>query len=284
MATHNQVRVIGFLLSDPVIRGEPGAYTAIFKIRTTHRKTEDFYENRNFEDILVFYDDNSDHILMNRIISLVKFDLVDIKGVFNIMTVNKRSKCEHCGAVNVKEKAAATFVYPISLMKRGNLKNEKDYRDSLPEEVLRKHFEEISNEALIIGNVVNTPELLGTEARPCCRYGLGVDRKYYIRTQGTITSDYPWVYSFGKQALMDHEHLKEKALILVDGFLRNREIKNKMVCNTCQQVYTFDDVAMEFVPYSVEYLNGYYTDLDLAKMKTENKRTDADYIRHNLGL
>lgn len=284
MATHNQVRVVGYLLADPVVRGGEGAYNVIFRIRTTHRNTDDFYDQRLFEDILVFYDDNSPSGFMDRVRKLIQYDLVDIKGVFNVMTLNKASECPSCGMTNVKRKASGTFVYPISLMKRGNLTDDKDRRNELPDEILRKHFAEISNQVLLVGTVVKKPELLGTDERPCCRYPLGVDRKYYIRTQGSITSDYPWVYSFSDQARLDSEHLKVGSLILVDAFIRNREVKNNMICECCGEEYQFPDVATEFIPYSIEYLNGFYSDLEIETMKKEEALSDARDMRRQLGL
>ena len=57
MATHNQVRVIGYLLKDPQImnEGEEGGEKVIFLIRTTHRDIEG-YPCMKFQDIMVYYD------------------------------------------------------------------------------------------------------------------------------------------------------------------------------------------------------------------------------------
>ena len=88
---------------------------------------------------------------------------------------------------------------------------------------------------------------------------LGIDRKYYIRTQSDVTADYPYVYSYGNQALMDLRHLHKGSLVLADAFLRTREVQNNMVCGECGGTYQFQDVAMELIPYSVESVS--YTHL-----------------------
>lgn len=284
MATHNQARIVGYLLEDPVIQGNERSRTVIFKVRTTHRETENPYHYRVFEDILVYYDDNTLDGFMHRVVELKAFDLVDIKGVFNVMLINKPSICPECNCQNVKRRATSTFIYPISLMKRGNLKCDSEYRESLPGEILQKHFKEISNQVLIIGTVLADPETTGTTASPACRYPLGVDRKYYIRTQGEITADYPWVYSYGKQAVYDSEHLKKGSVILVDAYLRNRQVKNNMTCVMCGKNYTFDDVAMEFIPYSVEYLSNFYTDADIVERKESEMQAAARSAKRALGL
>lgn len=50
MATHNQVRMVGFLLAHPKIinEGQEGAEKAIFRIRTTHRDV-DIYNGQQYQ-------------------------------------------------------------------------------------------------------------------------------------------------------------------------------------------------------------------------------------------
>ena len=154
--------------------------------------------------------------------------------------------------------------------------------EPIPEKILVNHFKEISNQVIILGTVVSEPELIGSAKNPCCRYMLGVDRKYYIKTQGTVTADYPYVYSFGKQAEKDIRHLQKNAVILVDGFIRSREIMNNMACSSCEQPYQFRDVAVELVPYSIEYLRGYLTDEDIARLEATQSQRDAIAARNAL--
>ena len=94
MATHNQVRAVGFLREDPIIinAGESGAERVMFTIRTIHRDVANFHGKR-FQDPMIFYDGTA---MIERMKKLVQFDLVDIKGVFNILTLNKKSHCPAC--------------------------------------------------------------------------------------------------------------------------------------------------------------------------------------------
>lgn len=282
MATHNQARMVGFLLTDPTIinAGQEGAEKAIFRICTTHRDI-DIYRGPQYQDVLIYYDGTA---LMERIKKLKQFDLIDIKGVFNILTVNKKSKCEYCGQENIKYRGSSTFIYPISLVKLNAMKEAYEHDPQLPYRILTKHFKETSNQILIVGTVVSQPEMIGDAKHPCCRYRLGVDRKYYIRTQGDVTADYPWIYSYGQQAEYDFTHLKmpedgeQGTLVFVDAFVQYRNVDARMVCESCGEAYTYRDVTTEFIPYSVEYLNHYITDEEIAKKQETESRLNLAKI------
>ncbi|MFR5032005.1 MAG: single-stranded DNA-binding protein [Blautia hansenii] len=264
MATHNQVRLVGFLKNNPQIINpdQEGETKILFLLRTIHREI-DGYHGMQFQDLMVYYDGTE---LMPKMMNLTQFDLIDIKGVFNILSLNKLSTCSGCGNKNIKYNGTSTFVYPIAVTKLNGMQSAYEHDVELPERILEKHFKEVSNQALIIGTVVSEPEMVMVENGkfPCCRYRLGVDRKYYIKTQGDITADYPWVYSYAQQAERDFTHLKKGTLILVDGFIQNRKIKSRMICQTCGKEYLFDDAATEFVPYAIEYLSDYVTDEEIA--------------------
>lgn len=270
MAQHNQVRGVGFLLKDPTILNEgiEGSEKILFQIRTIRRHIDD-YRGKKFEDLIVFYDGSD---FMEKMKKLKKFDLVDIKGVVDILTVDKQSICPYCGKQNVKHMGSSTFIYPIAFFKLNNVETSYEHNEDLPEAILQKHYREVSNEALIVGTVVSTPEMIGTDNIKCCRYRLGVDRKYYIKTQGDVTADYPWVYTYGKQAEWDSTHLKEGALVLVNAFIHNREIDANTVCMHCGADYTYPDVVTELIPYSVEYLNNYKTNEEIALEYEKEKR------------
>lgn len=272
MATHNQVREVGYLLKDPRVMNEgvEGSEKILFQIRTVRRYTEGYY-GKQFEDVVIYYDGTE---FMDKLKKLKKFDVIDVKGVFNVLTVNKKSICPFCGAQNVKYRGSSTFIYPIWFQKLNSLLTVYDHNQDLPEELLQKHYMEISNQALIIGTVVSDPELIGTAQRPCCRYRLGVDRKYYIKTQDELTADYPWVYSYGQQAEWDHRHLVQGSVILVDGFIHNRQIDANIKCEHCCSDYTYPDITTEFIPYSLEYLSGHKTDEDIA-LEEELARREA---------
>lgn len=262
MATHNQTRQVGYLLHDPQVinEGLEDEEKVLFTIRVINRDL-DGYNDSPFQDILVFYDGNDK--MQEKIKKLEAFDIVDIKGVYNVLSLGKTSACPHCGTINVKENGTACFIYPIYILKINSLKTSNDHDEKLPEEILQKHYKEVSNQVIIMGNVDSKPESLGTEKRPSCRYRMRIDRKYYIQTQSDIRVDYPYIYTYGKQAVSDLKYLKPGALIEADGFLRARPVKSDMICKGCQGKYQYDDIASEIIPYAVEYLRDYYTQEDI---------------------
>ena len=230
MAAHNQIRALGYLLSDPIILEADDVKRVYLEIRVKNREL-DGYPNSEFQDLLVFYDganrERGRDNLMDKIKGLKEFDLVDIKGVINVLSVNKTSSCPYCGEENTKFFATSCFIYPISIIKLNGLQVDYERDEKIPEQILRDHYLEISNNVDILGTVVNEPEIVKGKF-PCCRYMLAVDRKYYIRTQDSIYTDYPWVYSYGKQCQMDFDYLQPGSLILVSGFLRNRNVKSNI--------------------------------------------------------
>lgn len=272
MAVHNQVRVVGYVKGEVTVLGEgvPGGERVLVSLRTMPREI-DIYQEEKFQDIMVFYD-GKDESLMARLKHLHAYDIVDIKGVFNVLTLNKHSACPYCGSTNVKYRASSTFVYPIHMMKLNALYTAYEHDNALPEQLLAKHYREISNQAIICGTVVSEPDLKPYGKSVFCKYQLGINRKYYISTQDDVTADYIWVYTFGDQAEDDARHLIPEATVLMDGFMRNRKVEVPTECSTCGRTYLRPDVTTEFIPYSLEYLKGHLTDEDLAKQEAERRQ------------
>lgn len=263
MATHNSVRLAGYLLENPVIanEGTPGEEKIFLKLRTLRRDADDVDPGR-FEDIFVFYDGNE---LIEKMKKLIQFDIVDIKGVFNIIATNKPSRCPDCGAINFKMNGTYSFVYPQWIRKIDNITNSYEYDPDLPDSILFHQYKEVSNYFTMIGTVVSKPELINQETYPVCRYRVGVDRKYYIKTQPDIHADYPWVYSRGQQAMDDERHLQFNSVVLVDGYIHTRNVLVPTKCETCGAGYSYPDVVTDFIPYAIEYLSNYKTDEDIAR-------------------
>lgn len=261
MATHNHVLTTGYIKTEPMIVGEDtGDVKFICQIRTTHRNTDGYYD-KNFEDLLIYYDGEE---LMPKLKKLKQYDVIEVKGVFNVMTMNKLSICPKCGHTNVKENATATYIYPIAILKLNSLSTTNEWNSAALDGIITTHYEEWSNNLFLVGTVAKEPEMIGTEKHPCCRYMLGIDRKYYIKTQDNIKADYPWVYSYGQQAAWDYMHLKVGSTVMIDGFIENRNCQPKIKCEKCTTEYEYDDVMTSFIPYSVEYLKDYITDEEIA--------------------
>lgn len=269
MATHNQVRAIGYLLADPKIvnEGIEGEEKIIIKIRTVRRAIEG-YTGQQYADLIVYYAGTD---IMNKLKAFKQFDIIDIKGVFNILPTRKKSVCPTCGTINYKENCLATFVYPITVNRLGSYRDYIEEKQASPDAFLFKNYRENSNQCLLIGTVVTDPELLPNKQTHLCRYGLGVNRKYYIKEQTEQKADYPWVYSYGEQAERDFRYLRKKSVILMDGFIHNENVMTKMTCEACGSNYTFSSVGTQFTPYSIEYLSAFKTEEDLQKEEKLNR-------------
>lgn len=268
MATMNRVRLVGFLREDPIVErpNVPGMEKVIMTIRTIRRPLEG-YRGSMTEDVLLLYDQDE---LMPRIKRLKKWDLIDVTGVFNILSVGKQALCPSCHTVTVKQGGTITFVYPIHLVKVNSLWKTNDEGEMAPEEILKRHYQEVSNEINLIGTVDNDPEIVTAMKNVlCCRYRLRVDRQYLIKTQQTQKIDFPWVYSYATQADRDIKYLRRGSVVLVRGFIRTRSVKSTIRCENeeCGEMVTYNDVATEFIPYSVEYLREFETDESLAAKK-----------------
>ncbi len=271
MATHNQVNMVGFLLADPQIvnEGQIGEEKAIIQVRTVRREIEG-YNRPDFADLVLFYGETE---LMDKCKSLRRFDVIQVKGVFNIINTRKIRRCPHCNHDNEINDSLSTFVYPQWISRIGSYKDYYNDQNQMPNAALLRNYREISNQCIIIGTVVTQPEFIEAKhGRNLCRYALGVDRKYYIKSQNDMTADYPWVYSYGKQAERDKKHLIDKeSLIMVDGFIHNERIKKTTVCDNCGKEFSSKEIGTQFTPYSVEYLAGYKTDEEIS-MEEETLR------------
>lgn len=266
MATHNKARILGYAITNPSIIPSPDGFDKIImQVMTIRRGIAGNYETK-FEKVLIYYDCDGDNT-MSTLKSLKKLDVVDITGVLNILSINKPHQCPDCGNVDVKYQGSATFIYPLSVIKLNSFSGVPN-----PDELLHKHFLEISHELIILGTVVTDPELLTIGDTKCCRYKLGVDRKYFVKTQSDVAEDYPWVYSYGEQAERDAIYLKMGSVIILNGFIHINKVQVPTTCSKCGKDYSYPDTRTDLVPYSVEYLSGFLTDEDIEIQKELERR------------
>lgn len=270
MPGFNRARVTGFLLENPTIinRDISGEEKVLFQIRVCYETLEGF-DNSHFSNIYIYYDGMKENLDIKRFFDLKKFDLIQIEGVVNIMPMYKKITCEHCGEVMRKRVSLAT-IYPLHMMKLNGLQSVYDIDNRRPEQFLMQYYAEVSCEIFLMGTVVTDPEYRETERQKLCRYGIGIDRRYYIRTQPDTIADYPWIYSYGSQAESDRDHLARNAKIFVTAIARSDSVKQKVVCESCHSEIEFNNIATSFIPkkvHDIDYWNGYYTDMDLALMK-----------------
>ena len=98
MATHNEVRIVGYLKKDPMIMnpGVEGEEKILCTVRVANREL-DGYNDPPFQNILLYYDGTE---MMDQIKTLKAYDLIDVKGVVNVLNMYKRSVCPSCGKEN----------------------------------------------------------------------------------------------------------------------------------------------------------------------------------------
>lgn len=176
-------------------------------------------------------------------------DMVDIRGVLTTKEVTKTSICPECGGRN-SAKGNTVFVTPIYICKR---------EDGLsPEDGLKllKERSEISNLSMVIGTLCREPQYYMDDKKSSyAQYQLAVNRSYRIPEDAPdIKTDYPWVKTFGNQALNDSKALHVDSTVYINGALQTREIERSTQCESCMAEYTWKDTATEIVPYHIEYL------------------------------
>ena len=284
MAHHNQATMTGYICDNIRFvrnRETKEVTSATVTLMTARRDIEGCPESR-FGEVLVIAQEKE---ILEKLLKCRKFDIISIKGVFDIMPHMAAVQCPHCGQITYVQKTT-TFIYPLSLIKLGSVAKEhdlallndnagaKDTRVS-PEAVIDKNYREISNQVILVGTVISEPTLKNVTTKrgenlQSCLYTVGVDRKYLIRSQTDTKADYPWICSYGTQAYRDARHILpsdegQGTLVLIDGFFAQKEVVKTNECENCHSKFRFKDIGTRFIPYSIEYLNRYRTDEDIAR-------------------
>ena len=146
------------------------------------------------------------------------------------------------------------YVNPIHLIKHKSYDNEED----AILDVMQNR--EMSNIVAIYGQVCSEPKLFITKNKTSItQYQLAIPRKYKIIEDDISRKiDWPWVKSYGEQAIEDKMRIKKGTELILDGFLQRRSVVRTSKCPSCGQFYQWDDSSMEIVPYAVEYIKGTY--------------------------
>lgn len=202
-------------------------------------------------------------------------DIVYIKGVLSTRNVNKQVRCQNCQSVfsvnpttetedesdrAQRPSGMLTYVTPTAVEVRSTNMTADEAQAFLVS------IREMSNEVQLIGNLCADPTQW--ENGNATAYQLGINRKFFQRTDDpTIVADYPFVRSYGDQAMNDAEALHKSSSVLVDGFLKMRKFNRQSVCPECGATRNWSDYVMEAIPYSVEYLANYKTGAERAAEK-----------------
>ncbi len=268
MARHNIVTIFGMIIGDPTIvkDRETGEYKKglanIILVRGD-RKTGDFTDNDGSlrYDRPMLFSGNQD--IIEKMESLTQNDLVEIKGFLTTMDILKKTTCSHCGETN-SIPGTMTFISPVYLDIRKNCSTQ---RESLIE--LKEHME-ISNQVLLIGNLCDNVKYYNENGVREALYQLAVNRKYYLNDGlPNVRTDFPFIRSYGENAESDAKALYKGSCVLVDGRIHTRSYSRISVCIRCGKEYLWTDNTIEVIPYSVEYLQDFYTAEDIDRIEKE---------------
>ena len=222
-------------------------------------------------------------------------DVVGVKGVISSKHIKKGSICPHCGKKN-SFTGAFVFVNPIFVEKICSCKSEKDALNYLVE------HREVSNQVFIFGTLCRDPKkIIPKKDLIVTQYQIAMNRKYRIKSDAPeVKTDYPWVKSYGDNAIEDHNRLFVGSEVFIDGCLQARSINRKAICGQligkdgkgvfdsdgnpvleldendspigCGGKYDWKDRAMEIVPFETEYISGYRTDEEIEAREEERVR------------
>ena len=290
MARENLVFLRGSVAKDPTVvkNGEDYLYAMVYV--NVGRGTREVGDKRDYMKC-----DNP--VIMTRDEQWVKEietwhenDIVDIKGVIASKKIKKASFCPYCNTKNTNQ-GALVYISPIFAERICHLETQQECL-----QYIAAH-REISNQIYVFGRLCNEPKKLTSKSGlVVTQYQIAMNRKWRIRTDPPdVKSDFPWVKSYGANAMEDKKHLHMGSEVYVDGCLQARSILRHSVCGQmydekgkpmkdesgnpkirpnagCGKRYDWEDRAMELVPYEVEYVNDYYTDEDLKNMEEEKKR------------
>lgn len=254
MARHNYISLLGSVLVAPKIKEDIEKKEKGLLILKVLKGDRNCFNEELTETIATPIVVTSDPLLIGKIKLLSENDIVLIKG--NIVTKKEKKVvvCEHCGTRQGAE-GLLTYINPISIVPVKRIDTKEDAQRYLSE------YNEVSNEATLIGHLCSDPEKIASIKQTCAvQYKIGINRKYKINTdevsETNLKADFPYVKSYGKNALDDLESLKKGSTVLIDGYLQSRKFKRKKECENpeCGKNFDWVDSVLEIVTYQVEYL------------------------------
>lgn len=276
MARQNQAFLMGAVLKDPkIVKNPDGEYLYAMVYVTVVRGYREVGDGKKFMKA-----DNP--VIITREKELIQeierwqvYDIVDVKGPIASKNILKSSICAHCGE---KNKATGSLVYinPIYARRRLHLDNRDECVNYLSTN------REISNQVFVFGTLCRDPKkLTPKEGLIVTQYQVAMNRKFRIKQDPPeLKTDYPWVKSYGANAMEDHKRLHTGSIVYIDGCLQARSVLRHTQCEHCNEQYDWKDRAMEIVPYATEYILNYYDDETIE----ENEARRLEQIKRDIFL
>ena len=269
MAIHNYARLLGIVRQVPqILEGKYGK-TAICPITVVRgerdqAKQKTDYRIKKYASILILAEEDE---IADEVSTWKENDIVDLSGFIATREVEKKAICPICHKENLRSEACKTahsggnrtFIYPIYAKKSMSFFEQGEAHHYLLERA------EISNRVFLIGNVTKEPVhgLIKDETtskvneKPFTRFQIAVNRKYCAKGMQEFIerTDYPWVYSYGENSLIDKEVLHTGSLVFIDGALQSRDYKELYQCQHCGESFKVPGRTLEILSYQTEYFD-----------------------------
>ncbi|MBU5469911.1 single-stranded DNA-binding protein [Falcatimonas sp. MSJ-15] len=193
--------------------------------------------------------------IVEKMSELKPFNIVFVKGTVNTKSIPKKSNCPNCGTLNAGTRLL-TYVTPIFIKK---FKECASYEEALVEIIKAR---ELSNQVIVTGNLIQEPKYFQTKhGTLVTQYQIYTTRKFRVIGDNLETkTDYPWIKSYGAQAIEDRLRLQKGSTVIVDGYIQGRIVNRKTKCSCCQEIYPWKDQTMEIASFDVEHIKDYKTD------------------------
>jgi len=301
VAKENTVYLYGQIEAPPIVKvrptGEPATAHLVLKcVRRSFIPNAGFAVNSGEQrvDSIPIITTNAE--IIKQCCSLRQNDMVFVKGVVTTRNVKKSYLCpnghrfQKIGTkgyitpifISARERGAA--VLNETVKENGQVKI--TYTDGVTPasgmEILNANAE-ISNQVFLIGVLVRDPIIhYIDEANNICvaQYQVAANRRYRIPDNNTADqTDYPWIKTINKQAIMDYKSLKKGSLIMINGAVQSREVERTTVCDVCGEAMTVKERIIELFPYSVEYLRSCVVTFD--KKNEEDTTEDSGPLPDN---
>lgn len=253
MARHNDISFYGIVMKQPVLKESGTKTKAVFSMKV-------FKGDRNSYDGDVQIKATTpliattNPVLVEEIKKLKLNDVIMLKGNIITSVLRKNRVCPHCSESNMVEEMFS-YINPIAIVP---VISNLDYKEA-ENNVLKNR--EFSNEACIIGHLCNNPETVAAVTNvTVAQYKIGIPRKFNIKwdkDNQDIKADFPFVKSYGQNAIDDLAVLKEGSTVLIDGYLQTRYFDKGRECEHCGEIYKWKASVLEIVPYQTEYLRNY---------------------------
>ena len=280
MARQNLVFLLGSVLSAPITHydDETGNPTYSHCYLTVVRGMREVGDRKRIKYDYPFLMTRDPHIL-KEMENWKENDIVLVKGTLATKVIRKGHKCPYCPQDKGKNYSEGVLVYinPIYARKIDRVESTDEMLKYLSKN------REISNQAYIFGTLCRDPKKITPKAGlTVTQYQIALNRKYRIRTDPPeVKTDYPWVKSYGDNAVEDKERLHIGSQVFIDGCLQARSIQRHAICEDCGNEYTWKDRAMEIVPYETEYIANFYSDDEVAEKKRKALEDRKKNILHS---